>query len=183
MKSLENYKTLLDEDDIRRAVARLSHEIIESNQGIDDLILIGIETRGHHIASRIINLINDFENCSLRSYSIDPQFFRDDIVSNQKQNDIDLGINVDNKNLVIVDDVLFTGRTIRATLEAIFTAGRPKNIKLATLVDRGHREIPIRPDFIGKNIPTSNKEHVKVFMKEVDGMDKVCISKEGIMKI
>ena len=88
MNSLENYKTLLDEDDIRRAVARLSHEIIESNQGIDDLILIGIETRGHHIASRIINMINDFENCSLRSYSIDPQFFRDDIVSNQKQNDI-----------------------------------------------------------------------------------------------
>ena len=82
--------------------------------------------------------------------------------------------------MVIVDDVLFTGRTIRATLEAIFTIGRPKNIKLATLVDRGHREIPIRPDFIGKNIPTSNKEHVKVFMKEVDGMDKVCISKEGI---
>ena len=183
MKSLENYKTLLDEDDIRRAVSRLSHEIIESNQGIDDLILIGIETRGHHIASRIINLINDFENCSLRSYSIDPKFFRDDIVSNQKQNDIDLGINVENKNLVIVDDVLFTGRTIRATLEAIFTVGRPKNIKLATLVDRGHREIPIRPDFIGKNIPTSNKEHVKVFMKEVDGMDKVCISEEGIMKI
>ena len=145
MKSLENYKTLLDEDDIRRAVARLSHEIIESNQGIDDLILIGIETRGHYIASRIINLINDFENCSLSSYSIDPQFFRDDIVSNQKQNDIHLGINVENKNLVIVDDVLFTGRTIRATLEAIFTVGRPKNIKLANFANFANPN-PLTPD-------------------------------------
>jgi pyrimidine operon attenuation protein/uracil phosphoribosyltransferase len=181
LKSVENYKTLLDEDDIRRAVARLSHEIIESNQGINNLILIGIKTRGHHIATRIVNLINTFENSSLPCHSINPRFFRDDIEIENKASEIDLKVNVHEKNLILIDDVLYTGRTIRATLEAIFTLGRPKSIKLAALVDRGHREIPIRPDFIGKSIPTSNSEHVKVFMKEEDGIDKVGLSKESIV--
>lgn len=182
MKSIENYKTLLDEDDIRRAVARLSHEIIESNQGVNNLILIGIRTRGHHIASRIVNMINTFENTSLDCHSINPKFFRDDIEIQDKSQEIDLDVNVHEKNLILIDDVLFTGRTIRATLEAIFTLGRPKSIKLAALVDRGHREIPIRPDFIGKSIPTSNSEHIKVFMKEEDGIDKVGLSKERTVK-
>lgn len=183
MKSFENYKTLLDEDDIRRAVARLSHEIIESNHGTNNLILIGIKTRGHHIASRIVNMINTFENTSLNYYSINPQFFRDDIKTKNQKPEIDLKVDVHEKNLILIDDVLYTGRTIRATLEAIFKLGRPNNIKLATLVDRGHREIPIRPDFVGKSIPTSNSEHVKVFMKEEDGVDKVGLSKEQIAKI
>ena len=182
MKVFENYKTLLDEDDIRRAVARLSHEIIESNQGTKDLILIGIRTRGHHIASRIVTMINTFENSSLDCYSINPQFFRDDINNKNQKPKIDLRVDVHEKNLILIDDVLYTGRTIRATLEAIFKLGRPNNIKLAALVDRGHREIPIRPDFIGKSIPTSNSEHVKVFMKEEDGIDKVGLSKEQIAK-
>ncbi len=162
-------------------MARLSHEIIESNQGINNLILIGIKTRGHHIATRIVNLINTFENSSLPCHSINPRFFRDDIEIENKASEIDLKVNVHEKNLILIDDVLYTGRTIRATLEAIFTLGRPKSIKLAALVDRGHREIPIRPDFIGKSIPTSNSEHVKVFMKEEDGIDKVGLSKESIV--
>ncbi|MAU23869.1 MAG: bifunctional pyr operon transcriptional regulator/uracil phosphoribosyltransferase [Chloroflexi bacterium] len=178
MKSLENYKTLLDADDIRRAIARLSHEIIESNQGTKNLILIGIKTRGLHIASRIVNMINTFENTSLDCHSINPQFFRDDIQIKDKVPNIELEVNIHEQNIILIDDVLYTGRTIRATLEAIFTLGRPKTIKLAALVDRGHREIPIRPDFIGKSIPTSNSEHVRVFMKEEDGADKVGLFKE-----
>jgi len=177
LKSQIKYKTLLDEDDIRRAIARISHEIIESNHGVNNLILIGIKTRGHHIAARISDMINMFENSTLEYYSINPKFFRDDI--QVKERDLDLKVSVQDKNLVLIDDVLYTGRTIRATLEAIFTLGRPKNIKLAALVDRGHRELPIRPDFVGKSIPTSDAEHVKVFMREVDGIDKIGLLKES----
>ena len=166
-------KVLFDEDDIRRAIARLSHEIIESYHVTNDLILLGIKTRGQHIAKRISESINLFENSKVQSHSIDTKNFRDDIKNPKKINELFIDISVHEKNLVLVDDVLYTGMTIRESLEAIFSMGRPKSIKLAALVDRGHREVPIRPDFVGKNIPTSHSERVKVFMKEVDGMDKI----------
>lgn len=166
-------KILFDENDIRRAVARLSHEIIESNQGINDLILLGIKTRGEHIAKRISHSINLFENTNIESFNIDIKNFRDDLKNTKRISELLIDVSVHEKNLVLVDDVLYTGRTIRASLEAIFSLGRPKSIKLAALVDRGHREVPIRPDFVGKNIPTSNTERIKVFMKEEDGIDKI----------
>lgn len=175
------YKTLFDEDDIRRAIIRISHEIIESNQGTKNLILLGIKTRGQHIAKRISETISSYENKSVNYYSIDTKFFRDDIKNSNKINSLKLEISIQDKNLVLIDDVLFTGRTIRASLEAIFSLGRPNNIKLAALIDRGHREVPIRPDFVGKNIPTSNREHVKVSMKEIDGVDKIELCKEKII--
>lgn len=171
-------KILFDENDIRRAVARLSHEIIESNQGINDLILLGIKTRGEHIAKRISHSINLFENTNIESFNIDIKNFRDDLKNTKRISELLIDVSVHEKNLVLVDDVLYTGRTIRASLEAIFSLGRPKSIKLAALVDRGHREVPIRPDFVGKNIPTSNTERIKVFMKEEDGIDKIELIRE-----
>ena len=171
-------KVLFDENDIRRAIARLSHEIIESNQGINDLILLGIRTRGEHIAKRISNSINLFENTNIESFNIDIKNFRDDLKNTKRISELFIDASVHEKNLVLVDDVLYTGRTIRASLEAIFSLGRPKSIKLAALVDRGHREVPIRPDFVGKNIPTSNTERIKVFMKEEDGIDKIELIRE-----
>ena len=171
-------KVLFDENDIRRAIARLSHEIIESNQGINDLILLGIRTRGEHIANRISNSINLFENTNIESFNIDIKNFRDDLKNTKRISELFIDATVHEKNLVLVDDVLYTGRTIRASLEAIFSLGRPKSIKLAALVDRGHREVPIRPDFVGKNIPTSNTERIKVFMKEEDGIDKIELIRE-----
>ena len=172
------YKTLFDENDIRRAIARISHEIIESNEGTKNLILLGIKTREQHIAKRISEAISYYENTTLNYYPFDTKFFRDDIKTSNKIKSLNIEISVQDKNLVLIDDVLFTGRTIRASLEAIFTLGRPNNIKLAALIDRGHREVPIRPDFVGKNIPTSNNEHVKVSMKEIDGVDKIELYKE-----
>ena len=171
-------KVLFDENDIRRAIARLSHEIIESNQGINDLILLGIRTRGEHIAKRISNSINLFENTNIESFNIDIKNFRDDLKNTKRISELFIDATVHEKNLVLVDDVLYTGRTIRASLEAIFSLGRPKSIKLAALVDRGNREGPIRPDFVGKNIPTSNTERIKVFMKEEDGIDKIELIRE-----
>ena len=171
-------KVLFDENDIRRAIARLSHEIIESNQGINDLILLGIRTRGEHIAKRISNSINLFENTNIESFNIDIKNFRDDLKNTKRISELFIDATVHEKNLVLVDDVLYTGRTIRASLDAIFSLGRPKSIKLAALVDRGHREVPIRPDFVGKNIPTSNTERIKVFMKEEDGIDKIELIRE-----
>ena len=171
-------KVLFYENDIRRAIARLSHEIIESNQGINDLILLGIRTRGEHIAKRISNSINLFENTNIESFNIDIKNFRDDLKNTKRISELFIDATVHEKNLVLVDDVLYTGRTIRASLEAIFSLGRPKSIKLAALVDRGHREVPIRPDFVGKNIPTSNTERIKVFMKEEDGIDKIELIRE-----
>ena len=171
-------KVLFDENDIRRAIARLSHEIIESNQGINDLILLGIRTRGEHIAKRISNSINLFENTNIESFNIDIKNFGEDLKNTKRISELFIDATVHEKNLVLVDDVLYTGRTIRASLEAIFSLGRPKSIKLAALVDRGHREVPIRPDFVGKNIPTSNTERIKVFMKEEDGIDKIELIRE-----
>ena len=169
------YKTLLDEEGMRRAISRISHEIIESNKGVRDLVIIGIHTRGVFIAKRITDIINKFEQSDITPNSIDPKNYRDDIKLDIKPEYENPHILIQNKNVILIDDVLYTGRTISASMEALFSTGRPKNIKLATLVDRGHRELPIRPDFIGKNIPTSREEVVKVFLEEEDSKDEVVI--------
>ncbi|HEY8344556.1 MAG TPA: bifunctional pyr operon transcriptional regulator/uracil phosphoribosyltransferase PyrR [Bacillota bacterium] len=169
---------LMDEDAIRRALYRLSHEITEKNKGVDDLILIGIRTRGVPLAQRLAALIKKNEGVDLPVGVLDITFYRDDLslVSPQPVvHKTEIPIHLTGKKVVLVDDVLFTGRTVRAAMDAIMDLGRPRLIQLAVLVDRGHRELPIRADFIGKNAPTSQRETVSVKLKEVDGEDRVVI--------
>ncbi len=163
-------KRILDSDAINRTIRRISHEIVENVESLDDLLIVGIKTRGEFIAKRVVDNISSFEGRSVDYATVDITHFRDDVL--KKSNiTVDMsGLNVDvfNKVVVLVDDVLFTGRTIRAAMDALILKGRPSMIKLAVLVDRGHRELPIRADFVGKNIPTSLSEKVKVYLAEVD---------------
>lgn len=169
---------LMDEKAISRAITRISHEIIERNKGIEDVVLIGIKTRGVPIANRISKKIDHIEGSYINTGEVDITLYRDDL----KKVDIDPVINgsnvnfsIDDKVVVLVDDVLYTGRTVRAALDAIMDIGRPKSIQLAVLVDRGHRELPIRADYVGKNIPTSKNEIISVKLDEVDKEDSVTI--------
>ena len=169
---------ILDKEAISRAVMRIAHEIIERTSGTDELCLVGIRNRGVYIAQRIAECIKKIEGKDLLVGALDITLYRDDLAlaSGQpivRKTEIDFDIN--NKNLVLVDDVLYTGRTIRAALDALIDFGRPNSIQLAVLVDRGHRELPIRADFVGKNIPTSKKESVKVRLQESDNNDEVAI--------
>ncbi len=168
-------KVILDADGIRRTIRRISHEIVENVETLDNLVIVGIKSRGEFLASRIANNIAEFEGVNVSHSTLDITHFRDD--SKQKNNiTVDmsgLDTEVDGKIVVIVDDVLYTGRTIRAAMDAIILSGRPKMIKLAVLVDRGHRELPIRADFVGKNIPTSTTENVKVLIEEVDNVEYI----------
>lgn len=169
---------LLDETAIKRTLTRVAHEIIEKNKGIDNIILIGIKRRGVPIAERISLLIEQFEGIKVPVASVDITLYRDDLISLNEQpilNNSDLGIDVKGKKIVLVDDVLYTGRTVRAAIDAIIDKGRPQMIQLAVLVDRGHRELPIRADYVGKNIPTSGKEMISVKLCEIDGEDSVSI--------
>jgi pyrimidine operon attenuation protein / uracil phosphoribosyltransferase len=166
----------MDESAMNRVIARISYEIIERNHGVDNLCIIGILRRGGIIAQRIVNKIEEVEGKKVDIGSLDITPFRDDIEANKdftSKTKIDFSIK--DKNVVIVDDVLFTGRSTRAAIDAIMQLGRPKNIQLAVLVDRGHRELPIRPDFVGKNLPTSSDELVKVMVKEIDLVNRVSI--------
>lgn len=163
---------IMDEIAIKRAISRISNEILEKNKGSKDLILLGIVSRGEDIAKRISSKINEIENTSIHVYAINPSNFRDD---KKMSREIDLDVDITDKTIILVDDVLYTGRTVRAALDAILSVGRPKAIRLVVLVDRGHRELPIRPDFVGKNLPTSNRENVIVEIVEVDGKDSVFI--------
>lgn len=172
--------SILDEKAIDRTLTRLAHEIIERNKGTDNLVIVGIYTRGVPISKRIAEKINTIENGEIEVTSIDITMYRDDLSKIGKDpvvknNEID--INLDNKKIVLVDDVIYTGRTVRAALDAIMDLGRPKVIQLAVLVDRGHRELPIRPDYVGKNVPTSRDEIVKVRVEEIDSLDEVAIYK------
>ena len=169
-------KIVLDSDQMRRSLSRMSHEIIERNRGVDDIILVGIKTRGAFLAQRIASFIERVENVKIECYSMDINAWRDDLIEDYPLPDIHF--NVLNKKVILVDDVLFKGRTIRAALSGINHYGRAKEIQLAVLVDRGHRELPIRADYIGKNIPSSLDETIKVKMVECDGMDCVVIEKE-----
>lgn len=170
---------LLDEKGIERAIIRISHEIIEKNKGAADIALIGIKTRGIPIANRIADCIESFEAVRVPIGVVDISLYRDDLSEKFEQasvNDSNLDIEIKNKTLILVDDVLFTGRTVRAAIEAIIEKGRPKAIQLAVLVDRGHRELPIRADYVGKNVPTSLSEIVHVKLMEIDGENKIIIT-------
>ena len=164
----------MNDNMIDRTIKRISYEILEKNKGIEDLIFLGIKTRGLYIGQRIVEFININENTNLKCYPLDVNYFRDDI-KNKDTNKPTLDISIDNKVVILIDDVLYKGRTTRAALDAITYFGRAKQILLAVLVDRGHRELPIKPDFIGKNIPTSHSETVKVNLKEIDNIEGVFI--------
>lgn len=158
-----------------RAIARLSYEIIERNKGTENLCIVAIMSGGTTIASRIAAKINELENVHLDVGALDITSYRDDEKHIPDCDKTTLGFDIKDKKVVLVDDVIFTGRSARAAIEAVMKRGRPLNIQLAVLVDRGHRELPIRPDYVGKNLPTSRDESVKVMVKEIDGCDKVII--------
>lgn len=171
-------RTVLHEADISRALTRIAHEILESNRGSENLVLLGIPTRGVALAHRLGALISSIAQTPVPTGSLDVTMFRDDLAKHPTRapqpTDIPAG-GIDGKTVVLVDDVLFSGRSIRAALDAIQSIGRPSTIRLAILVDRGHRELPIRPDFVGKNIPSSRQERVNVRLFENDGTEEVTI--------
>ncbi|UXZ09052.1 bifunctional pyr operon transcriptional regulator/uracil phosphoribosyltransferase PyrR [Clostridium perfringens] len=168
--------SLLDENAIRRALTRLSHEIIEKNKGVEDIVLVGIKRRGYPLAERLSEFIEKFEGVKIPVASVDITLYRDDLTNvsdTPNLNDPKIDVDIRGKKVIIVDDVLYTCRTVRATIDAIMDQGRPEFIQLAVLVDRGHKELPIRADYVGKNIPTSKDEIIKVQIKEIDGTDSV----------
>ena len=172
-------RAVLDGPDILRALRRVSHEILEANEGPENLVILGIPTRGVELAKRIVEILEAIEpNQSIEFGILDITMYRDDLVNAEREIlETRLPISgIDNKVVVLVDDVLFSGRTVRAALDALTGYGRPKQVKLAVLVDRGHRELPIRPDFVGKNLPTSVAERVSVQLLGSDGIDQVVIS-------
>ena len=175
--------SLLNAEEFSNAIKRLSHEIIEGNQNIDSLALIGIRSRGDIIADRVRENIAEISGEQLDIGYIDVTFHRDDFKTNlgtPKVGPSEIMFSVDKKNIILIDDVLYTGRTIRAAMDEIFTFGRPESIKLLAFVDRGHRELPIKADYVGKNYPTADNEQVYVHLNEVDGSDAVVIKKEGL---
>lgn len=172
-----NAKIILDADALKRSLTRISFEIIEQNKNLNDLVLVGIKTRGITLAKRIAIRIQELENIQIPVAELDITYFRDDKVRQKDDVAPTLPFSVLNKTVIVVDDVLYTGRTIRAALDAILNIERPKRIALAVLIDRGHRELPIRPDYVGKNIPTSSDEDIKVHLIENDGLDEAILYK------
>ncbi|MCT4543943.1 MAG: bifunctional pyr operon transcriptional regulator/uracil phosphoribosyltransferase PyrR [Vallitalea sp.] len=170
-------KVLMDDKAIGRALTRISHEIIEKNKGVENIIILGIKTRGVPLAKRIVKKIKSFEGIEVPMGIIDITFYRDDLQKKSPQPVVNnpLNIDVEGKTVVLVDDVIYTGRTCRSAIEAVITAGRPNKVQFASLIDRGHRELPLTPDYIGKNIPTSKDEVVHVKLIEIDGEDTVQI--------
>ncbi|GAP00197.1 bifunctional pyr operon transcriptional regulator/uracil phosphoribosyltransferase PyrR [Fructobacillus ficulneus] len=168
-------KVVLDSDSMQRALTRITYEILERNKGGQNLILVGIKTRGEYLAHRIADRLEQLEQVQIPVMAIDVTNYRDDHLDSHDDLGLDSAekLNIANQNIVLVDDVLFTGRTTRAALDALIQIGRPQAIALAVLVDRGHRELPIRADFVGKNIPTAQNEKIKVKVKEFDGEDSV----------
>lgn len=169
--------TVMDPDDVRRALTRIAHEIVERNRGTDDLVIVGIRTRGAPLAERIAATIASFEGATVPSGALDVALYRDDVALRGPRNLEATTVpgDLDGRVVVLVDDVLYTGRTIRAAFDAVLDLGRPRSIRLAVLVDRGHREVPIRADHVGKNLPTAAHEVVKVHVAEIDGEDAVLI--------
>lgn len=174
---------LLDGPSMNRALTRIAHEIIERNKGIDECILVGIKTRGAFLAKRLAEKIAKIEGKAIRTGELDITLYRDDLSTKHENQEahvqqVDIDYIVKDQKIILVDDVLYTGRTVRAALDAVMDLGRPSQIQLAVLVDRGHRELPIRADYVGKNIPTSSIEKIVVRLEEVDGEDGVTIHKE-----
>ena len=171
-------RTVLSSDDIRRAITRISHEILEQNRGVDNLLLLGIPTRGIQLATRIAQVIKEHSATDVSVGSLDVTMYRDDL-SDQPTRVVGITniptSGVSGKAVVLVDDVLFSGRTIRAALDALNDHGRPAGVRLAVLIDRGHRQLPIRADYVGKNLPTALTERISVKLEEVDGVDEVVI--------
>ena len=178
MVTPDSVRTVMHAADIARALTRISHEILESNKGPDDLVLLGIPTRGVTLADRVGGLLADISGTTVPVGELDVTMYRDDLHRNPTRAPHPTSIpagGIDGKTVVLVDDVLFSGRSIRAALDALGDIGRPAAVRLAILVDRGHRELPIRPDFVGKNLPSSRSEHVAVRLRETDGEDEVSI--------
>ena len=168
---------VMEPDEVRRALTRIAHEIVERNKGTDDLVIVGIRTRGAPLADRVARLIAEFEGVDLPSGALDVTLYRDDVALRSPRNLEATTVpgDLDGRVVVLVDDVLYTGRTIRAAFDAILDLGRPRAIRLEVVVDRGHRELPIRADHVGKNLPTAADEIVKVHLEEIDGEDAVLI--------
>lgn len=167
--------TVMDPEAISRAVTRIAHEILEANKGAGNLALVGIVTRGAVLAEVLAGKIREIEGAEVPVGTLDISFYRDDLAIrlSPEVHRTDIPFDVEGKDVVLVDDVLFTGRTIRSAMDAIMDYGRPCSVQLAVLVDRGHRELPIRADFVGKNVPSSSKERVKVYFEQTDGRDGV----------
>lgn len=169
---------IMDETAVRRALTRIAHEILERNKGVEDCVLIGIRTRGVYLAKRIAERIREIENVPIPLGELDVTSYRDDnrrLKSNGSIPPEAPKLQIQGKKIILFDDVLYTGRTVRAAMDALIDQGRPEMIQLAVLVDRGNRELPIRPDYIGKNVPTSKLEQIEVSLSEIDGNDKVVI--------
>lgn len=172
---------IMDADAIRRAITRVAHEIIEKNKGTDDLVLVGIRRRGVPLAERLQAKIMEIEGVRVPLGILDITLYRDDLTTLDYQPVVhrtEVPFSIQNKKIILVDDVLFTGRTARAALDAVIDIGRPQMIQLAVLVDRGHRELPIRADYVGKNLPTSSKEVVSVRLQEIDQEEKVILNEK-----
>ena len=171
-------KILMSPEDIERALVRIAHEILEKNKGAAHIVLVGMQTRGVPLAKRLAATIQDLEGTAIPVGSLDISLYRDDLSSLSLKplvHRTDVPTDITSKHAVLVDDVFYTGRSIRAAMDAVMDLGRPDSIQLAVLIDRGHRELPIRADYVGKNIPTSRNEEIKVYVKEVDGEDKVTV--------
>ena len=170
-------KQIMSAQDMRRAITRIAHEIVERNHGVDGLVLAGIRTRGATLAHRLAGRIHELEGHTVPIGALDIGLYRDDLASRSRPvvRSSEMPVDIDGRNIVLVDDVIFTGRTIRAALDALTDLGRPRLVQLAVLLDRGHRELPVRADYVGKNVPTSPKEKVQVRVEEVDGCDEVVL--------
>lgn len=170
--------TIMDADAMSRAIRRIAHEIVERNKGTEGLVLVGVRRRGVPLAARLREIISGFEGTTIPLGILDITLYRDDLTTRQDQPVVhatEVPFDLSGKSVVLVDDVLYTGRTVRAAMDALMDLGRPASIQLAVLVDRGHRELPIRADFVGKNVPTAQREMVEVKVSEIDGEDQVII--------
>jgi len=173
-------KEIIDAAGLKRTITRLAHEIVEQNRGVENVVLLGIRSRGVPLAERLNKKINEIEGTSLPVGVLDVTMYRDDVYKAIKQPHVqttEIKFDIDGKTVVVVDDVLFTGRTVRAALDEVIDFGRPLAIQLAVLIDRGHREMPIRADYVGKSIPTALREEIKVKVEEIDGQDGVFLLK------
>ena len=182
-------KVIMTPQDIRRTLVRIAHEIVERNKTTENLVLVGMHTRGVPLANRLAGNIDDFSSSGIPVGTLDISLYRDDLSSSNQQPTVkrtDVPVSIEGKSVVLVDDVLYTGRSTRAAMDALIDLGRPQSIQLAVLIDRGHRELPIRADYVGKNVPSSRHEEIKVRLKETDGIDEVAITSSeltiGVLK-